>query len=164
MSEPKRRKVVNEDVPLERITGYECVFEEYEIEENPNNPTNGLALIKKIKRLICSRVNCYSHVTTLQRILKDIVMTCESCQIYTNMYSKFYYCESCCTLNCEQCSMILRSDEFSDQCVTCFEFFDELYQSKVRNGWRKRLTTLTSLNYLPVELWKIVFHFTYDTL
>ena len=115
---------------------------------------------------------------------------CEVCNLFTGQGSLFEICEKCHKITCRKCyirfllkdCVITGSDRqyiltlqremvYSDcnrylhtKCIDCYlSFFKNKYQTKLNKGWRARLNNLTNLIWLPVDIWKIIFHYTYRT-
>ena len=153
----KRRKVVDED-----YEDYEDVMKKYNI-EIPSHYTNQRKLILRIIDLINNKVQDEDERLCLEHILFTLPTTCDVCDIYKAVYDDFIFCEDCEKAVCGHCLVSIYCDNIC-KCPDCYRLsILETYQSFVENGLKYKLENLTTLLWLPVDIWKIVFHYTYKT-
>ena len=150
----KRLKVVNE--------GYEDVIQKYNI-EIPSHVTNQRTLILRIIDLINNKVQDEYERLYLENIMLSLPTTCNVCNIYKAAYGDFICCQDCEKSVCNYCLVAIYCDNIY-KCPDCYRSSVlETYQSFVENGLKYKLENLTTLLWLPVDIWKIVFHYTYKT-
>ena len=87
---------------------------------------------------------------------------CERCE-YIIVYEFYRYeCTSCDRVICEAFAIPDRFDAYVTSCIDCF---NERYRESILKceNWNigKRRRNLSSLTYLPKELWNIICTYTY---
>ena len=164
----KRRKVVNGFKFDNIVNDYGQVLEKYNLRIDTNN-INQLPLVRKINNMLCTRE--YIHDYELIKLMYDLPITCQLCNMFTTKYVKARPCRYCKKLLCKDCAVIDDSHYMCAyggttliECVEChFMHCAREYAYYVANGWRGKFSNLTTLDYLPVDLWRIVFDYTYKT-
>ena len=162
----KRRKVDSSRIIIDIIQRYGYLLKEYNIQVDTNS-INQLHVVRKINDIINNDTDDYDYY--LLELRDDLPVICELCHICTAEFRYMRRCWDCDRYVCDNCLMIhdgasMYGDYRYALCAECdYMSFTRRYRNYSEHGWKPRLENLTSLLWLPVDLWNIIFHYTYKT-
>lgn len=92
------------------------------------------------------------------------LITCSACELVKGLSYHLVYCPFCETHVCSYCYIDMYDDSVESKCIECLtNYIDQSTKNYRTKSFSMKLQNLLGFVYLPKDLWRIVFDYTYCT-